>query len=119
MFEEDCTVINFVEGLRIKYKTLRTLMLDKTSYPTFVDQFVNALKGHNMREEDREKDHVDQTHNMQCFFSIGRGHFFRGRRHVKPCQTCGRNIHTFFPTSIGEITPTNLNRKLPHKGSLC
>ena len=46
-------MINFARGLGHNYKTFRTVMLVKTPYPTF-NQFVNALKGVDMREEEEE-----------------------------------------------------------------
>ncbi|KAH0636166.1 hypothetical protein KY290_036588 [Solanum tuberosum] len=58
--DEDSKVINFAKGLGHKYKTFRTVMLGKHPYPTFT-QFVNGLRGYAMREEDSEKDHVDQA----------------------------------------------------------
>ena len=44
---------NFPRGLGHDYKTFRIVMLVKTPYPTF-NQFVNALKGVDMREEEEE-----------------------------------------------------------------
>ncbi|XP_070034394.1 uncharacterized protein [Nicotiana tomentosiformis] len=80
--EEDSKVINFAKDLGNKYKTLRTIMLGKPPYPTF-PQFVNALRGYDMREEDSEKDHVDhamafQVQKTQGSFGRGRGNSFRG-----------------------------------------
>ena len=46
-------MINFARGLGYNYKTLRNVMLVKTPYPTFT-QFVNALRGFDMREEEEE-----------------------------------------------------------------
>ena len=42
---------NFPRGLGHNYKTFRIVMLVKTPYPTF-NQFVNALRGFNMREDE-------------------------------------------------------------------
>ena len=46
-------MINFPRGLGHNYKTFKTVMLVKTPYPNF-NQFVNALGGFHMREEDEE-----------------------------------------------------------------
>lgn len=41
--DEDHKVINFSRGLRLKYKTFRTVILGKTTYPT-LNQLVSALR---------------------------------------------------------------------------
>ena len=46
-------MINFARGLGHNYKTFRTVMLVKKPYPTF-NQFVNDLRGFDMREEEQE-----------------------------------------------------------------
>ena len=50
---EDTKMINFPRGLGHNYKTLRTVMLVKTPYPTF-NQIVDALTSFHMREEEEE-----------------------------------------------------------------
>ena len=46
-------MINFATSLGHYYKTFKTVMLGKTPYPTF-NQFVNALRGFDMREDEEE-----------------------------------------------------------------
>ena len=51
--DEDRKMVNFPRGLCNNFRTFRTVMLVKTPYPTF-NQFVNALRGFDMREEEEE-----------------------------------------------------------------
>ena len=46
-------LINFPRGLGHNYKTFWTVLLVKTPYPTF-NQFVNAFRGFDMREDEEE-----------------------------------------------------------------
>lgn len=62
--DEDTKVINFVKGLDKKYKILKIVVLGKTSYETFI-QFVNTLKGYDIREDDSEKDNANQFMTFQ------------------------------------------------------
>lgn len=56
--DEDNKVINFARGIGSKYKTFHNVMLGKPPYPTF-NQFVNSLRGFEMRENEEEQ----PTHN--------------------------------------------------------
>lgn len=42
------------------------VILGKPPYPSFT-QFVNELKVYDMREEDSEKDHIDQAMDFQAY----------------------------------------------------
>ena len=55
-------MINFARGLGLKYKTFWTVMISKETYPT-LNQFINALKGSDMREDKKEV--PQQNHNME------------------------------------------------------
>ena len=66
--DNDSKVINFVAGLGFKYKTFRIVMLGKSLYPT-LNQFVNALRGFDIREDEEEV--PQKNHNMA--FSAQRG----------------------------------------------
>nr|XP_019071110.1 uncharacterized protein LOC109121087 [Solanum lycopersicum] len=57
---EDRKVINFARGISPKYKTFRTVMLGKTLYPT-LNQFDNALRGFDMREDEEAHDNFDSV----------------------------------------------------------
>ena len=46
-------IINFPRGIGHNYKTFRTVMLVKTPDQTY-NQFVNALRGFDMREDEEE-----------------------------------------------------------------
>lgn len=59
--DEDNKIINFARGLGSKNRTFRPVMLGKTLYPT-LNQFVNALRGFDMRGEDDKA--PPQNHNM-------------------------------------------------------
>ena len=77
----DIKVINFARGLGLKYKTFRTVMLGKASYPT-LNQFINALRGFDMRED---KEEVPQQNHKMVFSTqrdMGRGTY---------CQRRGNN----------------------------
>ena len=54
---------NFPRGLGHNYKTFRTVMLVKTPDQTY-NQFVNALRGFDMREDEEE---VPQKNNNMAF----------------------------------------------------
>lgn len=55
--DEYSNVITFARGIQSKYKTLWTVMLNKSPYPTF-SQFVNALRGLEMREDGDEEEEL-------------------------------------------------------------
>lgn len=76
--DEDSKVINFARGLVLKYRTFRTVMLGKAPYPT-LNQFVNALRGFDMREDNEEV--PQENHNMAFSAKRGRGRGRRGYNH--------------------------------------
>ncbi|XP_070013052.1 uncharacterized protein [Nicotiana sylvestris] len=100
--DEDSKVINFARGFGSKYKTLRTVMLGKPPYPTF-NQFVNALRGFEMRED--TDDIMEQTppNSTMTFVAQksqgrGRGNFYRGRGQPK-----GRGGRQFSQRNFGAL----------------
>ncbi|XP_049400053.1 uncharacterized protein LOC125864182 [Solanum stenotomum] len=68
--DENIKVINFARCLGLKYKTFRTVMLSKAIYLT-LNQYVNALRGFDMRDD--EKEVPQQNHNMVFSAQRGRG----------------------------------------------
>jgi len=102
-------VINFARGLGLKYKTFKTVMLGKATYPT-VNQFVNALRDFDMREDEEEV--PQQNHNM--VFSVQRG---RGRGNYS--QRRGNNNFNsrgrgFKPAGKGTYSYSSRNGPGPH-----
>ncbi|XP_059304819.1 uncharacterized protein LOC132056569 [Lycium ferocissimum] len=74
-------------------------MLAKAPYPTFT-QFVNALRGYDMKEHDNEKDHVDQAmafhiQRTQNSFGRGRGNSLRGRGQTRGRGQAGNKFNNF------------------------
>ncbi|XP_075088534.1 uncharacterized protein LOC142170506 [Nicotiana tabacum] len=120
--DEDSKVINFAKGLGNKCKTLRTVMLGKPPYPTF-PQFVNALRGYDMREEDSEKDHVDhamafQAQKTQGSFGQGRGNSFRGRGQSRGRGQYGPKFNNYRPGRQSSF-PTNNQKSFSSQTNPC
>ena len=74
-------MINFSRGIGHNYNTFKTFILGKTLYP-ILNQFVNALRGFDMREDEEEV--PQQNHNMT--FSVQ-----KGRRKGNYSQRRGNN----------------------------
>ena len=76
--DEDRKMINFSRGLGHNYKTFRTVMLVKKPYPTF-NQFVNALRGFNMREDEttnREEEIITSIQDKESSILQDKKHVF-------------------------------------------
>ncbi|OIT38994.1 hypothetical protein A4A49_56276, partial [Nicotiana attenuata] len=97
--DEDKKVINFARGLGSKYKTFCTVMLGKPPYPTF-NQFVNALRGFEMREDIDEQVQQSNLESTVAFVAQksqgrGRGNFYRGRGNQRGGGNKGFNQRQF------------------------
>ncbi|KAH0768481.1 hypothetical protein KY285_004352 [Solanum tuberosum] len=106
--DEDSKGINFARGVDLKYKTFRTVMLGKTPYPT-LNQFANALRGFDMRENDEEV--PLENHNMAFYAQRGRG---RGRGGYNHNQNRGNSNYNsrgrgFKPAGQGNYSQNNQN----------
>jgi len=106
--DEDSKVINFARGLSLKYRTFRTVMLGKAPYPT-LNQFVNTLRGFDMRENDEEV--PQENHNMAFSAQRGRG---RGRGGYNHNQNRGNSNYNsrgrgFKPAGQGNYSQNNQN----------